>query len=68
VHNNSFFNGVGRNLFENGKLKVTGVNNYRVLASRTLNNPQVTTLEIDGVPAGTLVGKSVKLYDDDDWS
>ncbi len=56
------------NLFENGKLEISGV-----LTNRTLKSTSgpgiahwITEVEIDAVPTNNLIGLAVKLFDDDE--
>lgn len=68
-HNN--ISGTDYNLFERGKLEITGIGTYRVLQSAftavlLASGAASTTVEIEGAPAGAANGTTVKLYDDDD--
>ena len=57
----------GYNLFENGKIVISGIS-YAIRNSTTLRALSVgtTTLQIQGVPPANAVGTVVQMYDDDD--
>ena len=59
----------GENLYEQGKLIITGFGTYRVRRSLSLSaigNEFLSQLEIDGTPGAVPFGTTAQIYDDDD--
>ncbi|MCI0746639.1 MAG: hypothetical protein L0Y58_14660 [Verrucomicrobia subdivision 3 bacterium] len=56
------------NIYERGKLEITGGGTYAITNSHTsiIGSEFITLLEIGGVPPAVQAGTAVKLYDDDD--
>jgi hypothetical protein len=66
----AFVDDVGLNTFENGRIEIAGFPAYKVLRSGAPfgNAPTLSTLivNLEGSPGTNVIGKTVKLFDDDD--